>query len=279
MERIPVPVVRRIVRWGENSPQTVDDTLAEEAPLEIRLNGTAVAVTMRTPGHDDELAVGFLVGEGLLAPNPHPTADTNDFGVQIDRNRQFADVRTRRATQTAVPKRRTVTSACGICGRSSLADIATPAPFAHRKGGPILDTDWLRSLPDLLRDSQPDFESTGGIHAAALATPGSDVLLVREDVGRHNAVDKLIGNALLAGNLPLSNTVLLVSGRASFELVQKAVGAGIPALCAIGAPSSLAVDLASETDTTLIGFLRKQRFNIYAAPWRLRDWHSNHDLS
>lgn len=263
MERCLVAVVRSIHRWQQNGVVAVDDPLAEEEPLEIRVNGTPIAVTMRSPGHDHELAAGFLWSEGLLE---HPGTI-----AEIRSRFNVADVITSGGNSPTASPPRTVTSACGICGRSSLDKVHQSSRFVPVKNAPTISNMWLRALPDRLRDAQPDFDSTGGIHAAALAVPGSETFRVREDVGRHNAVDKLIGNALLSGELPLDRAVLLVSGRASFELVQKAVLAGIPVVCAIGASSSLAVDLAADTDTTLVGFLRPHRFNIYSAAWRIND--------
>jgi len=261
VETLPVPFVRSITRWTHQGCQCVDDHVAGEEPLEIRIDGQPVAVTMRTPGNDSELGLGYCFNEGLL-PDPRAIRD-------IRARNQRVDIRTISGNGAALTQPRTVTSACGICGRAGLDAIQQASQFPHAKGGPIVQATRLLEMPDQLRSRQPDFDSTGGIHAAALVDTRDDSWVVREDIGRHNAVDKLVGWAIQHQRLPLVASVLLVSGRAGFELVQKATLAGIPFLAAIGAPSSLAVDLAAETDTTLVGFLRPNRFNVYAAPWRI----------
>ncbi len=252
------------------------DALAVEEPLEIRLGFAdggrrghrAVAVTMRTPGHDAELAVGFLVTEGVVTAREQvvgvrPCGRAGNVvrvglrpGVAVD----FA--RLDRHSYTA--------SSCGVCGKTSLEAVRVAAGDRPPAGRPVLDPAVVHGLPEALRAAQPVFGRTGGLHAAALFDPRGRLLCVREDVGRHNALDKLIGCQFLAGRTPLADAVLLVSGRASFELVQKAAVAGVPVLAAVGAPSSLAVDLARERGLTLLGFVRESRFTVYAGPERVR---------
>jgi len=258
--------VKSVVRWtrDQGAALPVPDPVAEEAPLEIHLDGEPLATVLRTPGHDDELAVGFCFAEGLLALGTRVLSHVSRSGwiqLRTDSPRQ-------RRAQSPV-RRFPATSACGACGRAPGTRLPAEGPFAHAKGFAMISPEALGRLPDRLREAQPDFASTGGIHAAALWDPATDSLIVREDVGRHNAVDKLVGRAFLDGTLPLGRQVLVASGRAGHEIVQKAVAAGIPMVAAIGAPSSLAVDLALETDTTLVGFLRNERFNAYSAAWRL----------
>ncbi|MBM4380282.1 MAG: formate dehydrogenase accessory sulfurtransferase FdhD [Deltaproteobacteria bacterium] len=264
------PAARRLpitlARGGELFP--AEDVVAVEAPLEIRLGGKALTVTMRTPGHDAELAVGFLVSEGVLrkgddltAP-PVPDALSPDvLHVQL-RDGVTAD--TRRAERGF-----TTTSACGACGKDSLESLSLPACPPITGDSPQVSPSLLLSLPAKLRAEQATFEATGGLHATGLFTGAGELVRVREDVGRHNAFDKVIGAALLAGELPLNGCVAVVSGRASFELVQKAAMAGIPVLAAVGAPSSLAVELAQRQGITLAGFLRDGRFNLYSHPERI----------
>jgi FdhD protein len=245
------------------------DRLATEEPLEIRAAGPGqdavqVAVTMRTPGADFELAAGFLFGEGLLAS-----------GEEIRRIRYCADVERaeqeynvvtvelrRRFDAGALSRNFYATSSCGICGKASIDQIAVACP--RLPDGPVVGAATIAALPARLRAAQRTFERTGGLHAVGLFDPAGELLSVHEDVGRHNALDKLVGQAVLAGRVPLSGTVALVSGRASFELVQKAAVAGIPVLCAVSAPSSLAVDAAKRLGLTLVGFVRGARFNVYA---------------
>jgi FdhD protein len=237
----------------------VEDRVAIEEPLEIRVGGRALAVTMRTPGHDEELAVGFLHGEGLLAgavAHAGPSADLAANVVEVD-----APLRPR-----ARERRFYTSSSCGICGRGALDEVAVHAPPAAP--GPLVDRALLAGLPDRLR--QPGFEVTGGLHATGLFDATGNVLCVREDVGRHNAMDKVVGRALLDGMLPLADRILCVSGRLSFELVQKAAVAGCPILVGVGAPSSLAVELAADRGMTLCGFARGGRVNVYTGPERVR---------
>ncbi|MFJ1805960.1 MULTISPECIES: formate dehydrogenase accessory sulfurtransferase FdhD [unclassified Streptomyces] len=267
---------RKVIRIRDGVVSTRPDTLVAEEPLEIRLNGKPLAITMRTPGDDFALAAGFLVSEGVLATatdllNIVYCAGATDGGGFNSYN--VVDVRT--APGVTIPDitlERNVytTSSCGLCGKASLDAVRTTTRW------PIADTPPLRiepalltSLPDRLREAQRVFDRTGGLHAAALFSEDGELLDAREDVGRHNAVDKLVGRALQNGDLPLSRTILMVSGRASFELAQKAVMAGIPVLAAVSAPSSLAVDLASETGLTLVGFLRGHSMNVYAGEDRI----------
>lgn len=251
------------------------DTLVAEEPLEIRLDGRPLAITMRTPGDDFALATGFLVSEGVLAAAEEVANVVYCAGATADGANTYNIVDVRLTPGVPVPdislERNTyTTSSCGLCGKASLdavrtaARVAPPAP-----GTPRLTPGLLSSLPDLLREGQSVFDRTGGLHAAALFSAEGVLVDLREDVGRHNAVDKLVGRALREGRLPLHDSVLMVSGRASFELAQKAVMAGIPALAAVSAPSSLAVDLARESGLTLVGFLRGSSMNVYAGESRV----------
>ena len=235
----------------------VHDEVAVEEPLEIRVGGEALAVTMRTPGHDDELALGFLYGEGLIdAPRAAgPTADLAGNVVEVE------------GPLLREPARRRfyATSSCGICGKGALEEIAViSAPLPD---GPVVGRALLAALPERLR--QPGFDKTGGLHATGLFTPDGELVAVREDVGRHNAMDKVVGRALLDGALPLHDRSLCVSGRLSFELVQKAVVAGAPILVGVGAPTSLAVQAAADRGLTLVGFARGDRANVYAHTTRV----------
>jgi len=255
-----------VLRLRDGRVEERPDFLAAEEPLEVRLGGERVAVTMRTPGHDTELAVGFLVGEGIVSPAAvagvtECRSEEGDGGV--------ADVRLRPGARASAGWQRNfyATSSCGVCGKASIDAIRVSAgPVAD---GPTITVEVLASLPDRLREAQRVFDRTGGLHAAGLFTPAGDLVTLREDVGRHNAVDKVVGRHALAGNLPLIAHVLLVSGRASFELVQKAVVAGIPMIAAVSAPSTLAVELAEASNATLVGFLRPGGFNLYAGGERI----------
>ncbi|WP_059007436.1 formate dehydrogenase accessory sulfurtransferase FdhD [Streptomyces specialis] len=262
---------RRVVRIRDGNVTERADTLVGEEPLEIRVDGRPLAVTMRTPGDDFALATGFLVSEGALGA-PEEVARISYCGGADTYN--VVDVRF--AAGVAPPdvslERHVYTSSsCGVCGKASLAAVRTTARWPVPLTGDLrVEPEVLAALPDRLRDAQRVFARTGGLHAAALFTADGDLLDVREDVGRHNAVDKLVGRAFERGLLPLSGAGLLVSGRASFELVQKAVMAGIPMLAAVSAPSALAVDLAAETGVTLVGFLRGTSMNVYAGAERLQ---------
>jgi FdhD protein len=260
------------VELGDGRRRTAD-ALATEEPLEIRLDAPgmeqrAVAVTMRTPGSDFELAAGFLHTEGLIAATGDvagirycdvPRAEQQYNVVTVALNRPYDAALLQRNFYT--------TSSCGVCGKASLDSISVRCdPVAE---GPELGEAVVVALPDRLREAQRVFDRTGGLHAAGLFDTAGTLLELREDVGRHNAVDKLIGHALLAGDLPLSERALMVSGRLSFEIVQKAAVAGIPIVCAVSAPSSLAVDAGRRFGMTLVGFLRGSRFNIYTHAERI----------
>ncbi|MEU7429403.1 formate dehydrogenase accessory sulfurtransferase FdhD [Streptomyces sioyaensis] len=271
---------RRVIRIRDGVVSTRPDTLVAEEPLEIRLGGKPLAITMRTPGDDFALAAGFLVSEGVLARADELAhivycAGATDGEAGGTNTYNVVDVRL--ADGVPVPDitlERNVytTSSCGLCGKASLDAVRTRTrwPLDTGPDTPVrIEPATLAALPDRLRAAQRVFERTGGLHAAALFTAEGELLDIREDVGRHNAVDKIIGRALQEGRLPLSSGVLMVSGRASFELAQKAVMAGIPVLAAVSAPSSLAVDLATETGLTLIGFLRGSSMNVYAGAHRL----------
>lgn len=266
---------RRVIRVRDGAVSARPDTLVAEEPLEIRLNGRPLAVTMRTPGDDFALAAGFLVSEGVLAS----AADVRNIvycaGARDDGSNTYNVVDVQLSPGVPVPDitlERNVytTSSCGLCGKASLEAVRTTARFRLPDGPRLrVDIDVLAALPERLRAAQQVFERTGGLHAAALFSASGELLDVREDVGRHNAVDKVVGRALRENLLPLGGAVLMVSGRASFELAQKAVMAGIPVLAAVSAPSSLAVDLAVETGLTLVGFLRGRNMNVYAGEERL----------
>ncbi|MBT2508049.1 formate dehydrogenase accessory sulfurtransferase FdhD [Streptomyces sp. ISL-98] len=266
---------RRVIRVRDGAVTTRPDTLVAEEPLEIRLNGKPLAITMRTPGDDFALAAGFLVSEGVLGAADDVQSIVYCAGATEDGTNTYNVVDVKLAPGVPVPDitlERNVytTSSCGLCGKASLDAVRTTARFPIADTPPVrLTPELLAGLPDRLRAAQQVFDRTGGLHAAALFSEAGELLDVREDVGRHNAVDKLVGRALQDGRLPLSRAVLLVSGRASFELAQKAVMAGIPVLAAVSAPSSLAVDLAAETGLTLVGFLRGPNMNVYAGDERI----------
>jgi FdhD protein len=260
------------VELGDGRRRTAD-ALATEEPMEIRVDAPGleqrrVAVTMRTPGHDFELAAGFLFTEGIVAAQTDvrsvrycdvPREEQQYNVVTVDLRRPYDPELLQRNFYT--------TSSCGICGKASLDSISVRcAPVA---AGPEVAESVVVALPDRLREAQRVFDRTGGLHAAGLFDTAGTLLELREDVGRHNAVDKLVGRALLAGELPLSERVLMVSGRLSFEIVQKAAVAGIPIVCAVSAPSSLAVDTGRRFGMTLVGFLRGSRFNIYTNAERI----------
>jgi FdhD protein len=235
------------------------DLLAVEEPLQISVGDSDLAVTMRTPGNDAELAAGFLLTEGFV----RESGDIVD--IQCDRNRALVTLDEKiKVDLSGATRNFYMTSSCGVCGKTSIEAIENAGcAFLPRKF-PVVEESLIRSLPARLRESQAVFDRTGGLHAAGLFSARADLILSREDVGRHNAVDKLIGRALLDKRLPLHDYFLMVSGRTSFELVQKTVMAGIPLLAAVGAPSSLAVKTAKRFGLTLIGFLRDDRFNVYS---------------
>jgi len=260
-----------------DSSAPFQDLLAVEEPLEIRLQHTlddkSISITMRTPGNDSELAAGFLFSEGILhnaaeirairwsnKSNGNPRQLGNSVTVELN-----VDVDLDRLERHFY-----TTSSCGVCGKASIEAIEMQGCPVLPRNSPIVEAGVIHLLPDALRRAQLVFERTGGLHAAALFSPDGTLQLLREDVGRHNAVDKLIGAEVLAGHTPLSNQLVFVSSRASFELVQKALMAGIPILAAVGAPSSLAVETAQRFNLTLLGFVRDRRFNIYSGASRIQ---------
>ena len=257
-----------MVRWEAGAaPHRATDELAAEEPLEIQVDTRPVSVTMRTPGHDDELAAGFLLTEGLIR-GPADIQETRPY----PRNRAGNCLNVFLASGVAVDFARLTrhvfaSSSCGLCGKASIAAV-------HQQFKPVrrrwrVDAKLVLDLPRRMRTAQTTFERTGGLHAAALFTREGELLVLREDVGRHNAVDKVLGHALLKGWLPLDRHLLLVSGRASFEIVQKALAARVAWIGAVSAPSSLAVEFARASGQTLIGFLRAERFNVYAGVGRI----------
>jgi FdhD protein len=260
--------------------RTRTDDIATEEPLEIRLlagrQRQTVAITMRTPGADFELAAGFLFGEGVLSAADDLRRITYCVDPDVDPEQRYnivnVELRAPRLPELAGLERHFFTSsACGVCGKAGLDALhVRGCVLAGSADGPWLTPELVRSLPDRLRAAQRVFQSTGGLHAAALFTSAGELLALREDVGRHNAVDKLVGWALMHAKLPLTDHLVLVSGRSSYEIMQKCLAAGVPVVCAISAPSTLAVSLANEFGMTLIGFLRGERFNVYAGQARLR---------
>jgi FdhD protein len=266
-------VSRRIVAVRGASLEVRDDRVVGEAPLEIRAAGpdqesVAVAVTMRTPGHEDELAVGFLRTEGLIegtevvgtSVGDPATLSEPDDTIVVHLSIPFDDSR--------VAERHFVaTASCGICGKASIDEVALRcAPLAP---GPVVARSIILALPDLLRVAQRAFDETGGLHAAGLFSPQGELVAIREDVGRHNALDKVIGSQVLSGALPLKDRILMLSGRVSFEIVQKAAVVGIPIIAAVSAPSDLAIETAQRLGATLVGFLRGDGFNVYTHDARI----------
>jgi FdhD protein len=244
-----------VVRVPDGETQ---DVVAVEEPLEIRINGSPVAVTMRTPGHDEELALGFALSEGLRPEGARLPDDLAANTVELDAA-GFDPARLARSFYTS--------SSCGVCGKGALEAVAVEASRIESKL--TVPAELIAVLPDRLRAAQPAFDATGGIHATCLFDEYGELLCLREDVGRHNALDKVIGWAFRERLLPLERSVLCVSGRLSFELVQKAAVAGCPMLVAVGAPSSLAIELARDRGVTLCGFVRGGRLNVYTEPWRV----------
>ena len=270
-------VETQIVSYDGSAVQARYDRLATEEPLEIRLRAGAeqrsVAITMRTPGADFELAAGFLFSEGVLAE----LDDLNGITYCVDRdvaeeqryNTVNVDLRGRDLPPLdALERHFTMTSACGVCGKANIEALRNRGLVPVRSGLRV-DAATIAGLPERLVAAQRVFASTGGLHAAALFDARGELVAIREDVGRHNALDKLIGWAFMESKLPLDDHIVLFSGRASFELLQKAIAAGIPVVCAVSAPSSLAVDLAREFGVTLAGFLRAERFNVYSGAERI----------
>jgi FdhD protein len=266
---------------GSGPPVPASDQLAAEEPLEIRVGYEAegqrqhrtLSVTMRTPGHDEELAAGFLLTEGLIQSKadvlgiiPCPDVQKAEEAGNVTRAELAAHVK---VDFSAMERHFYTSSSCGVCGKTSIDAVRTASCPVLPMDGPHLRVAVVHQLPAKLRAAQAGFEQTGGQHASALFSPEGELLLLREDVGRHNALDKVIGAALLADWLPLRRHVLLVSGRVSFELVQKAAAAGIGILAAVGAPSSLAVQAAESFGMTVLGFVRNERFNVYCHGWRV----------
>ncbi|WP_433671700.1 formate dehydrogenase accessory sulfurtransferase FdhD [Nocardia sp. CA-136227] len=261
---------RRTLRISPHGTITRPDTLAVEEPLEIRTGGQSLTVTMRTPGADIDLVHGFLYAEGVI-----DTAEdivSARYCAGTDENGQntynVLDVQLRNPVPIQ-PRPFLTNSSCGLCGKTALDEVRTRIRHEIPAGAPRIDVHTLAKLPAELRSRQQVFDATGGLHGAGLFTADGEAVAVREDIGRHNAVDKLVGWALRENRLPASDLILMVSGRASFELVQKAVMAGIPVLGAVSAPSSLAVDLAADSGLTLVGFLRGETMNVYTGEDRI----------
>ena len=246
-----------VVRLPEG--ETEQDEIAVEEPLEIRVEGRPIAVTMRTPGHDEELGLGFLISEGVapIRASLPPDLTANTVDVEAE---GFDFERLSRNFYTS--------SSCGVCGKGALEAVAVDSPRVTSEL--TVPATLVSELPERLRAAQPTFAATGGLHATGLFAADGELLVVREDVGRHNAMDKVVGWAFGSGLLPLADKILCVSGRLSFELVQKAAVAGCPVLVAVGAPSTLAVELARDRGVTLCGFVRNGRVNVYSEPWRIQ---------
>lgn len=265
---------RKVLRIRDGVVDQRPDTLAAEEPMEIRVGGRALTITMRTPGDDFDLAVGFLVSEGVVRAAGDVVAARYCAGATEDGSNTYNVVDV--ALDPSLPpldvsleRNFYTTSSCGLCGKASLDAVRTASTWSVADDPLRVTPALLAALPERLREAQRVFDRTGGLHAAALFSADGELVVVREDVGRHNAVDKVIGHAVRNGMLPLRESILMVSGRASFELVQKAVMAGIPALAAVSAPSSLAADLAEENGMTLVGFLRGSSMNVYAGADRI----------
>lgn len=258
---VTVPILRVTAERAREQ-----DFVAVEEPLQIRLNGADLAITMRTPGNDDELAVGFLHSEGIISSGSAIAAiETGDNSISITLTAAAApDV-------SAQTRHFYLTSSCGVCGKASVDALVAAGCSAPPRDSPKISRATVESLPQALRATQAVFDRTGGLHAAALFNAQGELQLVREDVGRHNAVDKLIGRSVLDGRVPLHDAILMLSGRISFELVQKALLAGVGIVVAVGAPSSLAVETALRFGLTLVGFVRDGRFNIYAGESRIQE--------
>jgi FdhD protein len=261
----------RVTEWVDGEVRAHEDWLATEEPLEIQVGTRPLAVTMRTPGHDEELAAGFLLTEGIIESREQIAAiHRPDASQGPSCNRLNVELHDCPFEVEKLQRNFYATSSCGICGKASIEAVRSRGlrPLA---GGFAVNPEMLCALPERLRADQQVFGRTGGLHAAALFDASGDLLVLREDVGRHNAVDKVIGWALLRDQVPLSQSVMMVSGRGGFEIVQKALAAGIPVVASVSAPSSLAVQLARELNLTLVGFLRERRFVIYAGRERCVD--------
>lgn len=268
---------RKIIRVTVGQPPIRrEDVLAVEEPLELRVNGRSLAVTMRTPGHDVDLAAGFLVSEGIISQAEHLVTARYCAGATAEGVNTYNVLDLRLAAGVAAPgasshRNFLTTSSCGLCGKESIDAVRSRSRWEVRSDAVRVDAELLTTLPARLLEAQAVFEKTGGLHAAALFDVASgEMLVLREDVGRHNAVDKVIGWAVKEDRLPLRGTVLMVSSRASFELAQKALMAGIPVLAAVSAPSSLSAEFAAEVGLTLIGFLRGDSMVVYAGDERVR---------
>jgi FdhD protein len=266
---------RRASHLTAETVTTRPETLAVEEPLELRINGAAITVTMRTPGSDVELAQGFLLTEGVIGQRDDIARVEYCRGAGDDGANTYNVLDVSLASGVSMPevdvtRNFYTTSSCGVCGKGSIDAIRTISRHSPGDDPTVVAAETLSAMPDQLRSAQRVFASTGGLHGAALFDADGTMLVVREDIGRHNAVDKVIGWAVEHERIPLSGTVLLVSGRASFELTQKAVMAGIPVLAAVSAPSSLAVDLASQAGLTLVAFLRGESMNVYTRPDRVK---------
>ena len=263
----------RIVAVRGDALEFRGDRVVGEEPLEIRVAGPGqepipVAITMRTPGHEDELAIGFLRTEGLIDGPEVIRTTTGDPAAMNQPDDQITVHLARRFDASTVAQRQFVaTASCGICGKASLDEVAVRSdPIPE---GPVVTRTIILAMPALLRAAQTAFDETGGLHAAGLFTPAGELIVLREDVGRHNALDKLVGSQVLAKAMPLHGRILMVSGRVSFEIVQKAAAAGVPIVCAVSAPSDLAIEAADRLGVTLVGFLRADGFNVYAHDERI----------
>ena len=260
---------RPVLRLSAGGDVSRPDTLVVEEPLELRIDGISLTVTMRTPGDDLDLAAGFLVAEAAVTRSEQIRSMKYCAGADATGQNAFNLLDLSLTVPGPAPRAFVTTSSCGVCGSASLDAVRQRVSFDVTADATTFTRATVLGLPDRLRADQAVFERTGGLHAAGVFTAAGELLCLREDVGRHNAVDKVVGWALREDRLPLRGTILLVSGRASFELVQKAWQAGVPALASISAPSSLAVDLAKEAGMTLIGFLRGDTMNIYSGAERV----------
>ena len=270
-DRDPRAATTNVLRWRSGTTAKAPDWVACEEPLEIRVKGEAVAITMRTPGHDEELALGFLLSEGVITgrgdvlevahcQQGESALHGNVLNVFLSPRVEFDLEKLKRNVYAS--------SSCGLCGKASIESVRNLfEPLTKRDR--LIEAEKIIKMPDQMREVQQTFEKTGGLHAASLFDAAGNVLMLREDVGRHNAVDKVLGRALVDDHLPLEECVLMVSGRASFEILQKALAGRVGIICAVSAPSSLAVEFARENGQTLIGFLRGETFNIYSHPERV----------
>ena len=276
MGKPPAPGVR-VRKWSSGAWSEVPDAVVTEEPLQLMLDGVPLSVVMRTPGEDIELALGLMFAEGIVRSldaigHVRISAESGETasGISVDSSlveSNQIDVQLAEAPRRRPERSMLSSSACGVCGAVLIEDLRRD--LAQLPAGPTIDPALLPPLVERLRSGQGVFERTGGLHAAGLFSSGGDLICMREDIGRHNAVDKVVGRMLLDGRLPARDAILVVSGRAGYEIVQKSITAGMPLLAAVGAPSSLAVALSREFNQTLVGFLRGERFNVYAAPERL----------